>query len=65
MSRAEDCARVAGLWREAGMDPVTEVVWETTPHIQHFRLDPERYTRELDAFLDASKALELPGAARL
>lgn len=58
VSRHQDCERVAGLWRSSGID-VTQVVWDNTPHIQHFRVDPERYVAELDRFLERTGALAL------
>jgi hypothetical protein len=56
VARHQDCARVAGRWLTSGID-VTQVVWENTPHIQHFRVDPERYVSELDSFLERTRAL--------
>jgi hypothetical protein len=34
--------------------PVEEVVWTDTPHIQHARLEPERYFGSLERFLNDS-----------
>jgi hypothetical protein len=51
VSRAEDCAEVAGGWRARGAE-VHEVVYgPESPHIQHLRTDPDRYSSRLDAFL--------------
>ena len=50
------CQVVISKWRALGMD-VTECVWDSTPHIQHARVDPERYFGTLEAFLNKNKVL--------
>lgn len=45
-----DCETVCGKWRAAGIE-VEECVWDHTPHIQHGRLDPDRYFGTLERFL--------------
>lgn len=45
-----DCEEVCAKWRQRGID-VEQCVWEHTPHIQHGRLDPEKYFGTLDRFL--------------
>ena len=47
---SEDCEKVISTWRKQGTS-VEEVVWDDTPHIQHARIDPERYFGALDKFL--------------
>ena len=47
---SEDCEKVISTWRKQGTS-VKEVVWDDTPHIQHARVDPERYFGALDKFL--------------
>jgi hypothetical protein len=37
----KDCRTVVDKWSAAGI-PVTEVVFEDTPHVQHFLKEPER-----------------------
>ena len=56
VARWEDCAEVVGKWRGTGIE-VKECVWEHTPHIQHARVDPERYFSTLDAFLAEHRCL--------
>lgn len=45
------CQVVINKWRALGID-VTECVWDDTPHIQHARVDPERYFGTLESFLN-------------
>lgn len=56
VARWEDCAEVIRKWRESGTS-VRECIWESTPHIQHARLDPERYFGTLDEFLKHNNCL--------
>lgn len=37
---------------------VEECVWEHTPHIQHGRVDPERYFGTLDKFLKKNSIIQ-------
>lgn len=46
----QDCAAVIEKWRAKGIE-VEECVWSDTPHIQHARLDPDRYFGTLASFL--------------
>ena len=46
----EDCVTVTTKWKNRGTI-VEECVWEHTPHIQHGRVDPDRYFGTLDTFL--------------
>lgn len=45
-----DCVTVVEKWRSRGTE-VEECVWEDTPHIQHGRVDPQRYFGTLASFL--------------
>lgn len=45
-----DCETVTSKWKAKGTE-VEECVWEDTPHIQHARVDPDRYFGTLDRFL--------------
>jgi hypothetical protein len=45
-----DCRKVISNWKGRGTI-VEECVWENTPHIQHGRIDPERYFGCLGDFL--------------
>ena len=59
-----DCVTVIEKWRGKGTQ-VEEVVWEDTPHIQHARVDPDRYFGALDAFLQRLGLADLEkGGAR-
>ena len=46
----KDCETVIANWRGRGTH-VEECVWDNTPHIQHGRVDPDRYFGTLDTFL--------------
>lgn len=46
----QDCVTVTDKWKAKGTE-VEECVWEDTPHIQHARVDPDRYFGTLDKFL--------------
>ena len=35
-------------------NPVRRVKWSHTPHVQHYRFDPERYTKEIQDFIGKS-----------
>jgi len=48
----EDIHTVMGKWRKKGY-VVEEVVWKDSPHIQHGRMDPDRYFTSLGNFLTA------------
>ena len=37
-------------WKGKGID-VDEVIFDDTPHVQHMRLEPEKYLSALDVFL--------------
>ncbi len=50
VSEWQDCETVINKWKAKGTR-VQECVWEDTPHIQHARVDPDRYFGTLDAFL--------------
>jgi hypothetical protein len=52
----EDCAGVVSKWRQSGME-VEECVWDHTPHIQHGRLDPDKYFGTLDTYLSRNNVL--------
>jgi hypothetical protein len=47
----ERCALVANKWRSRGAH-VEECVWDHTPHIQHGRIDPDRYFGTLKNFFE-------------
>lgn len=51
-----DCVTVTTKWRAKNI-VVDECVWEDTPHIQHGRLDPDRYFGTLKSFLLTHKVL--------
>jgi hypothetical protein len=51
VARAQDCRTVIGKWRAAGIE-VDEEVFQDTPHVQHMRLQPEKYLGALDLFLE-------------
>ena len=51
VARWQDCRIVIDKWKAAGID-VDEAVFEDTPHVQHMRLQPEKYLAALDAFID-------------
>jgi hypothetical protein len=53
----QDCVTVTNKWKLKGTE-VEECVWEDTPHIQHARVDPERYFGTLDRFLRKHKVIE-------
>jgi hypothetical protein len=57
ISRSQDCEQVIKTWRSNGI-PVTSCQWEKSPHIQHGRLDPERYFGELEKLLERSEMIE-------
>lgn len=46
----QDCVTVTSKWKAKGTE-VEECVWDHTPHIQHARIDPDRYFGTLDKFL--------------
>jgi hypothetical protein len=50
VSRWDDCTVVTGKWKDKGIE-VENCTWEHTPHIQHGRIDPEKYFGTLDRFL--------------
>lgn len=52
----KDCEAVIAKWRGRGT-PVQQCVWDDSPHIQHGRVDPERYFGTLKKFLHESKVL--------
>ena len=47
----EDCEIVINKWKTRGTS-VEQCIWEHSPHIQHGRVDPERYFGTLQAFLE-------------
>jgi hypothetical protein len=57
ISRYQDCEQVINTWRSNGI-PVDTCRWEKSPHIQHGRVDPERYFGELEKLLERSDLLE-------
>jgi hypothetical protein len=56
ISRYQDCEQVINTWRSNGI-PVDTCRWEKSPHIQHGRVDPERYFGELEKLLERSDLL--------
>ena len=52
----QDCVTVTDKWKAKGTE-VEECVWEHTPHIQHGRVDPDRYFGTLDTFLKKHKII--------
>mmetsp|Transcript_9660 Transcript_9660/g.9446 ORF Transcript_9660/g.9446 Transcript_9660/m.9446 type:complete len:309 (-) Transcript_9660:47-973(-) len=50
VARWEDCEIVMNKMRAKGTI-VEQCVWDNTPHIQHARLDPDRYFNTLEIFL--------------
>ena len=54
VARFEDCETVISKWKNNGI-LVEQCVWEDTPHIQHGRLDPERYFGTLKTFLEENR----------
>ncbi len=52
-----DCVTVTSKWKAKGIS-VEECVWEHTPHIQHGRVDPERYFGTLDSFLKKNNVIQ-------
>jgi hypothetical protein len=57
VSNWQDCTTVTNKWKQRGTH-VEECVWEDTPHIQHARVDPDRYFGTLDRFLRKHKVIE-------
>lgn len=50
VARWQDCRAVIDKWKGKGID-VDEVIFDDTPHVQHMRLEPEKYLSALDVFL--------------
>jgi hypothetical protein len=57
VARYQDCEIVWGKWKAKGTT-IKTVVWEDTPHIQHARIDPERYFGSLKQFLVDHEVIE-------
>jgi hypothetical protein len=55
VARWEDCEIVMNKMRSKGTI-VEQCVWDNTPHIQHARLDPDRYFNTLETFLKTHNA---------
>jgi hypothetical protein len=52
----EDCEIVINKWKGRGIQ-VDQCVWADSPHIQHGRVDPDRYFNTLKGFLKANQVI--------
>lgn len=52
----KDCKKVIDTWKNRNIE-VEECIWEQSPHIQHGRLDPERYFGNIDSFLKKNQLI--------
>ena len=56
VAKFEDCETVITKWKAKGAS-VESCIWKDTPHIQHGRLDPERYFGTLKHFLEKNNVI--------
>ena len=52
MTSVRDIQAFAEEWRQAGVDPVEEVTFRGTSHVQHLPTHPEEYAAAIGRLLD-------------